>query len=88
VEGILRDRDDPFVAVEALIRDGGFAEIIISTSRDGRRDGFIVTCLPRRVDGLGVPVTVVEMPHRRAVSREDATVSLLGGVPTAHPDRR
>jgi hypothetical protein len=86
VEGIVRDRDDPFDAVEALIRDGGFAEIIISTfSR--RTSRWLHRDLPRRVEGLGVPVTVVEMPHGRAVSREDATVSLLGGVPT-HPDRR
>jgi hypothetical protein len=86
VEGIVRNREDPFDAVEALVRDDGFAEIIISTlSR--RTSRWLHRDLPRRVEALGVPVTVVEMPHRRAVSRDDATVSLLGGVPT-HPDRR
>ena len=74
VEGLLGG-PEPFESVKAAVQSGNFDEIIISTLPAGmskrlRRD------LPRRVESLGVPVTVVT-PERERMSD---SVSSFGGA--------
>ena len=75
VEGVVGG-PDPFASVQAALRDGHFDEIIVSTkpkktSRWLRRD------LIRKVEGLGLPVTVVT-PRPAGPELEDDPVFRQG----------
>ena len=81
VEGIVGASGDPFASVQAAVSDGGFDEIIVSTlskktSKWLRRD------LVRKVEGLGLPVTVIEPRQVSAGGATEADViraGVLGG---------
>ncbi len=57
VEGIVGDTD-PLAAIQQAIDEAGFDEIIISTL-PARVSHWLHRDLPRRVETLGLPVTVV-----------------------------
>ena len=80
VEGLVGG-PEPFEAVSEAVATGRFDEVVVSTlprkvSRWLHRD------LPRRIERLGLPVTVVEQGRGSRQSVEDGVLSLLTGVPT------
>lgn len=75
VGGIIGD-SDPVVAVRSALEHGRFDEVIVSTlpahvSRWLHRD------LPRRIEQLGLPVSVITAEHRREARGRDSA----GGAP-------
>ena len=84
VEGLVGG-PEPFEAVAEAVKSGRFDEVIVSTlprkvSRWLRRD------LPRRIEGLGLPVTLIEAASPPRVNAEEGLLGLGTGVP-ARPRR-
>jgi hypothetical protein len=70
---------DPFAAVRDAVRDGDFDEIIVSTLPK-RSSKWLRRDLIRRVEGLGLPVTVIVPRSTRKLQPED--VDYLAGAGT------
>ncbi len=77
VDGRVTARD-PFEAVREALVDGTFDDVIISTLPK-RRSVWLRRDLPRRVQGLGVPVTVISQPGEKWALSEKV---FLGGGPS------
>src|SRR3954453_6084507 len=69
---------DPFDAVKQVLADEHFDDVIISTLPK-RRSEFLRRDLPRRVEELGIPVTVITSPAEKRMGLED--IAFGGGGP-------
>ena len=67
---------DPFIAVQAAVREHDFDEIIISTLPK-RISKWLRSDLIHRIESLGLPVTAV-VPQRAKASVDDPDVQAIG----------
>lgn len=77
VEGIIGVAD-PFESVKRALDEGDYDDVVISTLPK-RVSEWLRRDLPRRVQRLGVPVTVISQDEERSSIR-DASIRAGGGV--------
>jgi hypothetical protein len=75
VEGIVGGAD-PFMSVADAVRDGHFAEIIVSTLQK-KTSKWLRRDLVRKIEGLGLPVTVVT-PRSESKESDAGMMANLG----------
>jgi hypothetical protein len=66
---------DAFESVKQALADGHFDDVLISTLPK-RTSEWLKRDLPRRVEGLGVPVSVITQPTKKRPSLNDIPTSL------------
>ncbi len=69
---------EPFDSIKQTVTDANFDDVIISTLPK-RRSEFLRRDLPRRVEGLGLPVTVITQPAPKRIGLEE--IGFGGGGP-------
>jgi hypothetical protein len=79
VEGLVGSSSDPFESVQRAVREGDYDAIIVSTlprkiSKWLRRD------LIRRVESLGLPVTVIVPSAPKLSAEEELLIAGAGGA--------
>ena len=79
VEGLLGGADT-FESIKLALADGAYDDVIISTLPK-RRSEWLRKDLPRRVEQLNVPVTVITEPHDRRSLFDTAADYGAGGFP-------
>ena len=70
---------DPFAAVKEAITDGGYDEVIISTL-PRRTSAWLRRDLVRRVERLGLPVTVITPGKAKLSAEEQVMLAGAGGL--------
>jgi hypothetical protein len=78
VEGLTGEQD-PFEAIRRAVADGEYDEIVISTLPT-RASKWLRRDLPRRVEALGLPVTVVTPDKERLRDQVTAAPGVPGGT--------
>jgi hypothetical protein len=80
VEGMLGGGEDPFESVKQALADGSYDDVIISTLHQ-RSSEWLRRDLPRRVEKLDIPVTVISQPEEQMGALKAFTEQILTRVP-------
>jgi hypothetical protein len=80
VDGLANASEDPFESVKQAVQAGEYDDIVVSTL-PSRSSVWLKRDLPRRIEALGLPVTVITPPTSHGFS-------LFGKGPGSHESGR